>query len=58
MQEISFIDYDKEEEEEKWRVVSERLTPLPDDFENLSIGRLQVFILFSRRSVYLMIIKG
>ena len=40
MQEVSFIDYDTEEEEEKWRVVSERLTPLPDDFDNLSTGRL------------------
>lgn len=41
LKEISFIDYDTEEEEEKWRVVSERLTPLPDDFENLSTADLK-----------------
>ena len=32
------MDYDTEEEEEKWRVVSERITPLPDDFDFLSTG--------------------
>lgn len=35
------VEYDTEEEEEKWRVVSERLTPLPDDFDFLSTAELK-----------------
>ena len=38
MQDIS-VEYDTDEEEEKWRVVSERLMPLPDDFDFLSTGK-------------------
>ena len=34
------VEYDTEEEEEKWRVVSERLMPLPDDFDFLSTGNI------------------
>ncbi len=37
MQDI-VVDYDTEEEEEKDRVLSERIPPLPDDFDYLSSG--------------------